>query len=164
MQLTLTPMTETVALAILHWQYPEPYALYNLKVENEAEEIRCFLDPRNDYNALHDETGRLVGFCCFGQEARVPGGDYSEEALDIGLGMRPDLIGQGFGGAFLAAILAFADQEFTPKRLRATIAMFNGRSMRVFAKAGFQPVQTFLSRSESPLEFVVMVKEVDSRR
>ncbi len=159
MQVTVKPMTADAARAILHWQYPEPYALYNLKAENEAEEVRCFLDPRNDYNTLQDDANQLVGFCCFGQEARVPGGDYSEEALDIGLGMRPDLTGQGLGSTFLAAILAFAEQEFAPKRWRATIATFNGRSMRVFAKAGFQPVQTFLSRSETPREFVVMVKE-----
>ncbi|MFN8495214.1 MAG: GNAT family protein [Caldilineaceae bacterium] len=164
MQFSLTPMTADAARTILYWRYPEPYALYNLKAENEAEELGYFLEPHYDYHALHDETGQLVGFCCFGQEGQVPGGDYSEAALDIGLGMRPDLTGQGLGDAFLAAILAFADQEFAPKCLRATIAKFNGRSMRVFAKAGFQPIQTFLSRSEPPREFVVMVKEVDSRR
>lgn len=28
-----------------------------------------------------------MGYCCFGTDARVPGGDYSADALDIGLGM-----------------------------------------------------------------------------
>lgn len=164
MQFTLAPLTVDAVRALLQWRYPEPYALYNTNGENEAEELSYFLDPRHAYYALYDDAGQLVGFCCFGQEARVPGGDYSEAALDIGLGMRPDLTGQGHGDNFLAAILAYAEQEFETRQFRATIATFNGRSMRVFAKAGFRPVQTFFSRSEPPREFVVMVREVDDRR
>jgi [ribosomal protein S18]-alanine N-acetyltransferase len=160
MQFTITAMTDAAARAIIDWRYAEPYALYNMGAENPDEEVRTFLEVRHDYHALLDATGELSGFCCFGREAQVPGGDYSEAALDVGLGMRPDLMGQGLGTAMLAAILEFAYSEISPTRLRATIATFNLRSQRLFAKVGFQPVQTFLSRSEAPLEFVVMTKDV----
>lgn len=160
MQFRVTRMTATAARAIIHWRYAEPYALYNMGSSDEAADVRYFLDVVNDYHAIHNELGELVGFCCFGREAQVPGGDYAADALDVGLGMRPDLTGQGLGPALLAAILEFAVHEIGPTRWRATVASFNTRSQRIFTKAGFQPVQTFLSRSEAPLAFVVLMKEV----
>ena len=163
MQFTVTAMTDAAARAILQWRYAEPYALYNMGSDNPDEDVRSFLEVCHDYHTIYDATGVLSGFCCFGREAQVPGGDYTEEALDVGLGMRPDLTGQGLGSAVLAAILEFAYNEIRPARLRATIATFNLRSQRIFAKAGFLPAQTFLSRSESPLEFVVMTKALAAR-
>ena len=160
MQFTVTAMTDVAARAIIDWQYAEPYALYNMGSDNPDEDVRSFLEVRHDYHAIHDATGELIGFCCFGREAQVPGGDYTEEALDVGLGRRPDLTGQGLGTAMLATILEFAYNEISPTRLRATIASFNLRSQRIFAKAGFLPMQTFLSRSEAPLEFTVVSKTV----
>jgi RimJ/RimL family protein N-acetyltransferase len=160
----VAPLTVADAHAILSWQYDEPYAIYNMGcAEGGAPElmldVQFLLEPRNGHYAVRDAGDELIGFCCFGEEARVPGGDYSQVALDIGYGMRPALTGQGRGSNFLAAILAFARQEYEPTPFRATIAAFNGRSMRVFANAGFQPIQTFISQSEPPREFVVMVKE-----
>jgi len=161
----VAPLTVADAHAILRWQYDEPYAIYNMgAAEPSAPElmldVQFLLEPRNGHYAVRDAHGELVGFCCFGEEARVPGGDYNQAALDIGYGMQPARTGQGQGrgSAFLAAILTFARQEYEPTPLRATIAAFNNRSRRVFAKAGFQPAQTFLSQSEPPREFVVMVK------
>jgi len=164
MQFTVTPMTDTAARAIVQWRYAEPYALYNMGGSDEAAGVRYLLDGVNDYHAIHNEMGELVGFCCFGREAQVPGGDYAAAALDVGLGMRPDLTGQGLGTALLTAILEFAAQEIDPARWRATVASFNIRSQRIFTKAGFQPVQTFLSRSEAPLAFVVVTKELVSSK
>ena len=52
--------------------------------------------------------------CSFGIDAQVPGGDYSAQALDVGLGLRPDHTGQGLGVTFLGAILAFAQERYSP--------------------------------------------------
>ena len=37
--------------------------------------------------------GELVGYGCFGAPARVPEVDEEAGALDVGYGMRPDLMG-----------------------------------------------------------------------
>ncbi len=90
----------------------------------------------------------------------MPGGDYNGyNALDVGLGLRPDLTGRGMGLAFLQAILDFAKRQYETDRFRATITAFNRRSLRIFEKAGFRPLQTFMSASAHPIEFVVVVKE-----
>lgn len=158
MQFAFLPMTDGYAREIVAWRYPAEYDLYNTDPMHVSEDVRALTDPANAYYAVWDEEFGLFGFCCFGKDAQVPGGDYGADALDVGLGMRPDLAGQGKGTAFLQAILEFADAEMGPRGYRATIAANNARSRRVFEKAGFALEQSFHSRSLPPIEFVVMVK------
>lgn len=156
---SFSPMTETHAREMVAWRYPGQYAVYNTDEANIEAEVQILLDPVYGYYAMADNNGFLVGVCCFGLEAQVPGGDYQDaNALDVGLGLRPDLAGQGRGLGFLEAILAYARDHYAATHFRATIASFNQRSRRVFEKAGFVETQRFTSTSARPLEFVVMVK------
>jgi ribosomal-protein-alanine N-acetyltransferase len=152
---TFGPMDEVSAREIFAWRYDPPYDFYNPKPDATDARIRHLLDPSKSYYAISDKAGSLVGYCCFGADAQVPGGSYGEAALDIGLGMRPSLTGQGRGLGFFTGILDFARREFAPSRFRVTVAAFNRRAMRVYEKAGFRPVQRF-GRSGDGIEFVIM--------
>jgi [ribosomal protein S18]-alanine N-acetyltransferase len=81
---------------------------------------------------------RLIGYCCFGPEARVPGVDEEEGTVDVGYGMAPDVVGQGLGHSFVAAILDFALREFSPRRFRLLILSWNQRSLKVAKALGFE--------------------------
>ena len=108
-----------------------------------------------------DEEDALIGFCCFGFEGQVPGGDYSQDALDVGIGMRPELTGQGLGYDFVAAVLAYAEKTYRPAAAtRHRLPCFNRRSQRVFEKHGFRRQSQFLSTTARPREYVILVKEV----
>ena len=89
------PLSAADTKAIATWRYPGRYSTYD---------ERELVTPQRGYWAVvhRDE---LVGRCCFGPEARVPGIDEEEGTLDVGYGMRPDLVGQGLGHAFVTAIL-----------------------------------------------------------
>lgn len=115
--------------AIAGWRYPGRYATYD--VDGGVP------DPADDYHAVVDEQDRLVGYCCYGAEARVPGVDAVPGVVDVGYGMDPDLVGQGRGREFLAAILAFAGQHLAPTRFRALVLVWNGRSQATCRAAGF---------------------------
>jgi [ribosomal protein S18]-alanine N-acetyltransferase len=92
---TFRKMTAIQAREILMWRYTGLYAAYNIDEAMLEEGIAVMLDPRNAYHAIYDGT-MLAGFCCFGEDAQVLGGDYSlPDTLDIGLGMRPELTGKG---------------------------------------------------------------------
>jgi GNAT superfamily N-acetyltransferase len=158
--LRFAPMDEAAARTIVTWHYEAPYDLYDLGLEDEEQVVNCFVDPLNAYYAIVDPGGNLAGYCCFGVEGQVPGGDYGEPALDIGLGVRPDLTGQGMGGGFVAAVLEFARQELAPAGFRVTVAEFNERALRVWKKAGFLPVERF-GRTYDGMPFVVLTREVD---
>lgn len=77
--------------------------------------------------ALASLDGALLGYGTFGPEARVPGGTYTDspEVLDIGLGLRPDLVGGGLGGQALSALMADARARLPITRVRATVASAN---------------------------------------
>jgi ribosomal-protein-alanine N-acetyltransferase len=151
-------LTEADAWAVLGWHYDPPYDVYNLDVGESKETVRALLNPAYAYHAIDDEQGELVAACCFGLDARVPGGDYCDDALDVGMGVRPDLTGQGRGNAFVEAVLDFARREFAPRAFRVTIAAFNRRAQRVWKKAGFRQVQAFGRESDSE-PFIVLVRE-----
>ena len=156
---SIQPMTMAAANEIASWRYSPPYDIYNLGQDEAV--VASFLDPENRYHIVLDGKKRAVGFCCFGVDATVPGGEYSDEdALDIGLGMRPALTGQGRGHGFIGAVIDFAVGQYAPRQLRVTVASFNQRSQRAFKRAGFRPVSTFTSRTASPREFVILVKEI----
>ena len=137
------------------WRYAPPYELYDVAGVDDRATRDEFLDPTQHYFAVRDEHRALVGYCCFGAEARVPGWDYDDHALDIGVGMRPDLTGQGHGAAFTEAVIAFGLQRFPHARLRATVAAFNARSQRVCRRQGLHAVGRFVRTGEPALEFVV---------
>jgi ribosomal-protein-alanine N-acetyltransferase len=152
------PMDEASARAITRWHYDPPYDLYDLGSGDVEEMVQAFLDPRNHYFCIAAGGGELVAYCCFGPDAQVPGGDYRASALDIGMGMRPDLTGRGQGFHYVQALLNFARRTFAALAFRVTVAEFNLRALRVWEKAGFHTVQTF-HRSLDGKAFRILARE-----
>ena len=144
MRLTFAPITEDVVRAVASWIYEPPYDIYNLGAAPIGYLLTSFMDPANAYHAITDERGELIAFCCFGPDARVSGGDYAAPALNVGIGLRPDLTGQGLGPSVIGAALDYADAILRPTLFRTTIAAFNRRSIRAFEKVGFWEVSRFV--------------------
>jgi len=139
----ISPISEENARKITTWRYDPPYDLYDLGPEN----ISGFMNPEYYYHHILNENGNLVGYCCYGVDAQVPGGEYlvnMPEILDIGVGMKPNLTGAGRGYDFVSAILAYGNERFHPVRFRATIADFNQRSLKTFQNLGFEIQGSFI--------------------
>jgi RimJ/RimL family protein N-acetyltransferase len=154
-------MDEGSARDVLSWRYDAPYDIYNCDPNPEVIEAGALFlaDPANNYYTISDKEGQVVGFCVFGLDAQVPGGDYGSDALDIGLGIRPDLTGRGQGNRYVTSVLDFAQGLLAPKAYRVTVAEFNRRALRVWQKAGFRPIQTFAAQGSGQV-FVVLMIEV----
>lgn len=157
MTMTVAPITRGEAEAIASWRYNPPYDIYNL----DRGAIPVLLDPGNRYYSIGDDTSRLIGYCCFGAEARVPGGDYvlrEPEVLDVGVGLAPKWVGHGMGTAFVGAILEFARASFSPQKFRVSVASFNQRSQRTFKKLGFIERLQFARQSDG-MQFVQLERD-----
>jgi [ribosomal protein S18]-alanine N-acetyltransferase len=158
LRFTLTPITRIDAQAISRWRYDGPYAVYN----GSPASVASLLQPRYLYHSVHDVLGELVGYFCFGEDARVsagrrPGLYDREDALDVGLGMRPDLTGKGLGEEFVRAGLEFAEETYSPPAFRLTVATFNQRAIRVYERVGFERVETFgATRLNGEREWLLM--------
>lgn len=159
MPFTFRPLDEKNARSILQWKYEAPYDIYNLASSNPEDTLRYLLDPQNAFYSIYGQPDDLEAFCSFGPDGQVSGGDYSTPALDIGLGLRPDLTGQGYGSEYVSAVINFAHSTYSPEQLRVTIAAFNGRALRVWEKAGFQVVQKFQGGWEH-MDFVILMKNM----
>jgi ribosomal-protein-alanine N-acetyltransferase len=96
-----------------------------------------------------DDAGELVGHFSFKPK--------EERALEIGLGLRPDLTGRGLGAAFVDAGLEFARVRFAPKRFVLAVATFNERAVKVYERAGFARGRVYMhSTAGSEWEFIEM--------
>jgi ribosomal-protein-alanine N-acetyltransferase len=160
MSFTFSPMTEDDARAVVAWRYEPPYDVYDVLPAHRDETARSFVDPSLGYHAARLD-GELVGFCCFGADARVPGGDYRDDLLDVGLGLRPDRTGRGIGLEFVRSVLAFAEATRAPSGCRLTVAGFNQRAIRVYERAGFRLAHTFErpGADGTPRPWLQMVRE-----
>ncbi len=141
------PLTHADAEVIATWSYPGRESTYDVGTIVTAEQGIWAVE----------DSAELVGYCCFGVEARVPGVDPEQGTLDVGYGMRPDLVGKGSGRVFVGAILAFAENEFSPRRLRLLILTWNERSRKVAEALGFQE-EAIVPSTEG--EFRVVVRSV----
>jgi ribosomal-protein-alanine N-acetyltransferase len=121
-------LTRAEADEIARWRYPGRYATYDV---GEVDELG------SDRWAVLDGE-ELIGYCCVGPGARVPGVDEEPGTVDVGYGMRPDLMGRGLGRELVGTILDFVVRERDPERLRLLILTWNERSRKVAEALGFE--------------------------
>ena len=99
------------------WRYEPPYDFYDGDVDP-------VLNPERFYEAL-DEDGSLVGNYYFEEKG---------DALEIGLGLRPDLTGRGLGLEFLLAGIDFGRRRFGLRAVILNVAAFNERAIKVYER------------------------------
>lgn len=164
-RLEFQPLTADHVRQILTWRYEPPYDLYNMGKGTAdpielTEAIDYFSQPAYYFRAvLRQPTAELAAFCSFGQDGQVAGGDYSLEAVDIGMGVHPKLTGRGLGAIFAGLAIDFALKTFDPPRLRVTIAEFNRRAQKVWERHNFVPVQRFRSNLRKR-PFIIYVRNL----
>lgn len=123
------PLTPEQGEAMAGWSYPGPWAVYD---------VTGPVDPGEGFWAVVDEAEQdVAGFACFGVEARVPGLEALPGVLDVGVGMRPDLTGQGRGRDFASAVLAHGWEVPGTVRLRAVVQDWNARGRALLMRLGF---------------------------
>lgn len=157
------PIDEASAREIALWRYPPPYDFYNCPDDGVEGEVLCLLNPDHQYRTVWDQDGGLVGYAGFGEDCRVPGGDYGADALDVGGGLRPGRCGRGLGAGFWGAVLEVARRHYAPEAFRVTVAAFNKRALRVWERLSFRVVEVF-EATHSGEPFVVLVSEPDPAR
>lgn len=123
-------MTAGEAQLIATWRYGGDWSVYNL------DSAQTLLDDLSCYQAVLADEG-LVGFCCSGIAARVPGIADEPGTLDVGMGMDPALVGQGHGAAFGLTVLDHLTAQHPNQTIRVVIQSWNARSLRLAHRLGF---------------------------
>ena len=152
--LVIKPMDRPAALIAAAWEYPEPYHVYNMGLDESS--LKEMLG--GTFYAVYSSK-ELTGYFCFGASARIPWAEeeglYPQGYVDIGLAMRPDLTGMGLGQAFFQHGLDLAGTEY-PGPLRLTVACFNHRARKIYQRAGFFNTGAFTV--PGGMDFIIMVQ------
>jgi len=129
---TVAPLNEQWAEELCSWHYEPPYDFYSWK---DWDQMRLhgheFGDPvirSLQYAGVLDTNGCLAGFAQFFPLLGV---------TRIGLGMRPDLCGQGLGYSFFQAIVQEARRRAPLDELDLEVHVWNVRAIRTYEKVGF---------------------------
>lgn len=149
------------AQEIVKWRYGSPYSRYDMS--DDVEDIQELMD--GSYFSAKNLEDELIGFFCFGLNAQINASNkqvvYSDQtALDIGLGLRPELTGQGKGKEFLLAGIEFAQKHYTFQKLRLSVAAFNKRAISLYEKVGFVITGELINKHNKEV-FFLMEKECE---
>ena len=58
----------------------------------------------------------------------------------MGVGMRPDLTGNGQGEAFVKSVVDYINKHFDEPKIWLSVVDFNLRAMKVYEKSGFKHI------------------------
>jgi RimJ/RimL family protein N-acetyltransferase len=124
------------------WRYAPPYDFYDSDVEPVLNPERFF--------AVRDDSGAFVAHYYFEQKG---------DALEYGIGLRPELTGQGLGLDLFHTGLDFARARYSPTTIILAVAAFNARAISVYERAGFTETGRHIRTFErfGDVEFVDMV-------
>lgn len=162
MKMSIKSMNYDEANQISKWIYEEPYSIYSMDGSYDC--IDELLNGK--YFLVVDKENTIIGYYCFGESAQVPVGNkfgvYNcKDIVDIGLGIKPNLCGQGLGLKFLCNGLNFAKNKLSAKKVRLTVATFNQRAIKTYKNAGFEKMYSFERVSDiGKIEFWVMIKDI----
>jgi len=151
---SIRPFREGEATDVAAWAYEPPFEIYNGDPENQQDYLSVDPDGFGYYAVVDTDSGGVIGFCCFGPEARVKGQEQRQGTIDIGGGVHPELLSEGIATDLLPLIMDFARDRFAPEQFRTAVASFNDRSTRLCLSAGFEIVRRFQGPSREFQELV----------
>ncbi|WP_404353931.1 GNAT family N-acetyltransferase [Exiguobacterium aurantiacum] len=143
------PQAETIAYT---WHYEGDYAFYNMAADKD--DLAEFIDAEQRGQSVFAITfdSELVGFVSVAQT--------DAETVDIGLGMKPDLTGNGRGRMFVTSILDFVKATYSSHRITLSVAAFNVRAIRVYEACGFTRTGSFQQPTNgSTFTFIQMERQ-----
>lgn len=116
---------------VVEWHYEPPYDFYDLA--SDPEDAAAMADPAqaDHRRAVLGVDGSLEAFLWF---------DWHGDVVEVGIGLRPDLTGQGLGESFLRAQLEYALQQWHPATFRLFVTAWNERAIRLYERLGFREV------------------------
>ena len=131
----IVPMNREYARELSRWKYEGEYSFYNRREQENPE-----FEEGAEFACLA-EDGSLAGHFSYGLDAQIPTVEehvYGPGYLDIGLGLRPALCGQGLGADFVRMGLEIGRQRIGAERFRLSVAAFNKRAVKVYLRCGFR--------------------------
>lgn len=150
MMARIMKMTAQQANTYLNWQYPEPYTFYNFPPSiSRSELLNELLASNSDYFSILDDDNQLFGIYEY---------QFHNGVMEIGLGIRPEDTGKGYGTQFVNQCIAFGQQHYHYfGKITLEVASFNKRAIYLYKKIGFRKVSERAAHPFGiPISFIKM--------
>lgn len=159
----VSPLFHIVSMNIRHcqdicsWSYEPPYDIYQwsswAEMEKEEEEFGDRQIRETQYVSVLNDEGLLVGFA---QLFPLTG------VTRLGLGMRPELCGYGYGAEFVRCIVEEAKRRRPGDEIDLEVLEWNVRARKTYEKAGFAVTDWYERPTpKGPMKFYCMVHGAD---
>lgn len=153
-QFEIVPMQEEHGADICSWRYEPPYDIYSwlpweqmkaLEVEFGSDQLRA-----EQYVSILDENKQLAGFAQY-----FPLVDVTR----LGIGMKPELCGHGYGHLFVSTIVEEALRRNPRNIVDLEVLTWNKRAIRSYEHAGFSITDEYdkMTPGGIPQSFYCMV-------
>ncbi|HEL1653083.1 TPA: GNAT family N-acetyltransferase [Streptococcus suis] len=141
----IMPLPQDLALEIANqWRYQPPLDAYTISSNSETYAEMISPEARGDRFFAVIRNAALMGYFCIDQDG---------ETVDIRLGMKPSLTGQGNGRAFYQAIEDYLVEHVQPASIKLTVASSHQVAQKLFHALGFTEI-------EKQAEYIKMEKKV----
>lgn len=131
MALYTREFTEEDAMAVCNWKYQPPYDIYNCPdwetVQKENWGMANKETRADQYYSVCDGE-ELIGYFRLKKQ---------DNCIMLGLGLRTDLCGSGYGTAMMMLVNKTAAERYKGMPLRLEVRKFNKRAMKCYQTAGF---------------------------
>lgn len=141
----IMPLPQDLALEIANqWRYQPPLDAYTISANPETYAEMISPEARGDRFFAVIRNAALMGYFCIDQDG---------ETVDIRLGMKPSLTGQGNGRAFYQAIEDYLVEHVQPASIKLTVASSHQVAQKLFHALGFTEI-------EKQSEYIKMEKKL----
>lgn len=138
------PMEPEHGEEICNWIYEPPYDIYGWLPWEQMQALAVeFGDPQlrsQQYISIINADGALCGFAQLFPMVGV---------IRLGIGMRPELCGHGYGQAFMQAVVQEALKRYPEEEIDLEVLTWNQRAIRAYQKSGFTITDTYERRTPS---------------
>ncbi|MGQ7383612.1 GNAT family N-acetyltransferase [Streptococcus suis] len=125
----IMPLSQDLALEIANqWRYQAPLDVYTISANSETYAEMISSEARGDRFFAVIRNAALMGYFCIDQDG---------ETVDIRLGMKPSLTGQGNGRAFYQAIEDYIVEHVQPASIKLTVVSSHQVAQKLFHALGF---------------------------
>lgn len=113
-------------------------------IEDYEEIISPLLRGSNYFQVIRNDE--LFGFFVLEQTTDLVG---------IGVGIKPEWTGNGFGEQFILLILDYIKENYSASTARLSVAKFNIRAQKVYAKVGFTKIREYQQATNGSVHLFV---------
>lgn len=136
-------LSEKAAKQICEWRYEGEYAIYNLSTWEDAvkghwpitNEVKRTLEFRGVLNS----QGQLSGFFRMSMN--------EEGYIEVALGMKPNLCGQGLGKSFVREITRYVEAQAPNRQICIEVRQFNQRAIKCYAAVGYEIIKEHMRQT-----------------